>query len=81
MAEASLELLQTMMQRVLDVLARHTDQFRIVNERLAAIDKNLVMVRQRASLDAEATTLLGDRLDSYEGRLDRLERRMELRGS
>ena len=79
MAEASLDLIQTMLQRVLDTQSRHGDRFRTVNERLAAIDKNLVMIRQRAALGAEATTLLGDRLDSHEGRLDRLERRLELR--
>jgi hypothetical protein len=61
MAEASLDLIQTMLQRVLDTQSRHSDQFHTVNERLAAIDKNLVMIRQRPALDAKATTLLGDR--------------------
>jgi hypothetical protein len=56
-AEVSLEMLQAMMRRTLDVLAEHTAEFREVRLRLAAIERHIAGLRRDDALAMEAALL------------------------
>ena len=75
MAEPNLELLQAMVQRVLDVLARHTTEFQEVKQRLTTLE---TQVGQVIATEQIHYAQVMQRLDRHEDRLDRIERRLDL---
>ena len=75
MAEPSLELLQAMIQRVLEVQARHTDDLQEIRQRLTTVELQLGgLVATEQSHYVQVML----RLDRHEARLDRIERRLDL---
>jgi len=72
MAEVSLELLQGMVQRVLDMLAQQSATLDSHGRRLTTIDNHL------AALDAETISLVQRQVDPMNERIARIERRLEL---
>jgi tetrahydromethanopterin S-methyltransferase subunit G len=73
MAEPSLELLQTMVQRVLD---RQGDEFNEVKARLASLEPAVLSIRKVG--DAHIDANLQDQLDRVSTRVDRIERRLDI---
>jgi tetrahydromethanopterin S-methyltransferase subunit G len=75
MAEPNLELLQTMVQRVLDVLARHTNELGEIKQRLTTIE---LQVGGLVGAEQSHYAVTMQRFDQIEKRLERLERRDDL---
>ena len=78
MAEVSLDLLQTMMQRVLDMLAAQTHEFGDIKNRLSNIEHGVAALRRDAAIDAEARAHLQHQMDRLTDRMARVERRLEI---
>ena len=79
MAEVSLELIQLMLQRVLDNQAQHDLKFLQIEDQLKLQGKLVLSLRHNAVTDAELTALVNDRVSALGGRVDRIERRLDLR--
>ena len=78
MAEPNLELLQTMVQRVLDKLTGHDDDFHEINGRLTSIERHITGLRRDAATDAEFSVGVQERVARLGERLGRIERRLDL---
>ncbi len=78
MAEASLELLQAMVQRVLDGQAGLRDDMIDVKERLVSLERATVASRRDQANDAEHVAHVQAQMDRLAGRLARIERRLDM---
>ena len=78
MVEPSLELLQVMVQKVLDTLAEHTREFQDIKLRLTHLERSMAAMRRDRADDVEMVVHLQRRVDYLQGRLERLERRLEI---
>ena len=79
MAEVSLEMLQVMVQRVLDNQARQSEEAHDTRARLTAIERHLAALRRDNLLDAETTGNIQVQVDRPDERVERIERRLDLR--
>jgi len=80
MAEPSLELLQVMVQRVLDRLSEHSDEFKEVKLRLGSLERAVLSVRGDMVGDAHVAANLQAQLDRISSRMDKVEQRLEIAG-
>jgi tetrahydromethanopterin S-methyltransferase subunit G len=71
MPEPSLELLQAMMQRMLDMLAEHSAEFREVRLRLSAIERHIAGLRRDDALAMEAAIDVREVVDRLGERIER----------
>ncbi len=78
MPEVNLELIQAMLQRVLDVQGKHTQDFVEVKQRLSSVELGVAGIRREIALDAENVAHVRHDLDRLGQRIDRIERRLEL---
>ena len=78
MADPNLELLQRMFQRLLDGQDRLLKETQDVKERLTAVERQLIVTRREAALDADAVVTVQSQVDRLGQRLDRIERRLDL---
>ena len=78
MAEANLELLQAMVQRVLDGQAGLRDDMIDVKERLVSLERATVASRRDRANDAEHVAHVQAQMDRLAGRIARIERRLEI---
>ncbi len=78
MTEASLELLQAMVQRVLDGQASLRDDMIDVKERLVSRERATVASRREQANDAEHMAHVRAQMDRLAGRIARIERRLEI---
>ena len=75
MAEASLELLQVMVQRVLDIATTIQTENREMRQRVGMLERQVGFI---GGNEAEHYASLSIRLDEVLTRLDRIERRLDL---
>jgi hypothetical protein len=75
MAEPSLELLQTMVQRVLDRLDQQGIGLREVSQRLITVEHQIAQV---VATEASHYAGLSERLEHVATRIERIERRLDL---
>lgn len=78
MAEPSLDLLQAMVQRVLDRLAEHSEEFKEVKARLASVERAVLGIRSDMVGHAHVDANLQDQLDRVSARVERIERRLKI---
>lgn len=78
MPEATLDLLQAMVQRVLDNQARHTSRFAEIEARLTGMERTMVSLHRTDADQMEQGVLLQERLDAMGRRIDRIERRLDI---
>lgn len=78
MAEPSLELLQIMVQRVLDRLEEHSDEFKEIKARLASLERAVLSIRNDMVGSAHVDANLQDQIDRVSARLARVERRLDI---
>ncbi len=76
MAEPSLELLQTMVQRVLDKLNDHDGRFTVIDQRLTALD--MAALRYIGATDAQSVANVQEQMARLDVRMQRIERRLDL---
>jgi hypothetical protein len=77
-AEASLDLIQAMLQRLVDGQRQTHQDLADLKERMGAVELGLIGVRRELVGLAEADARLGIRVDHLESRLERIERRLDL---
>lgn len=75
MAEASLELLQTMVGRVLERQDQHAIGQREISQRLITVEHQIAQV---VATEASHYAGLSERIEHLATRLDRIERRLDL---
>jgi len=75
MADVSLEMLQTMVQRVLDEIAAFRTESREMRHRIGMLERQ---VGSLTGNEAEHYASLSVRLDDVGSRLERIERRLNL---
>jgi len=80
MAEPNLELLQSMVQRVLDRLSEHSDEFREVKLRLGSLERAVLGIRSDIVGDAHVVANLQAQMDRVSARVDRIEQRLDIAG-
>jgi len=80
MAEPNLELLQSMVQRVLDRLSEHSDEFREVKLRLGSLERAVLGIRSDMVGDAHVVANLQAQMDRVSARVDRIEQRLDIAG-
>lgn len=80
MAEPSLELLQTMVQRVLDKQTIHDDRFGLIDQRLTAIERSIATLRYAGATDAQSVVTVQEQMARLDVRVQRIERRLDLVG-
>jgi hypothetical protein len=78
MAEASPELLQTMVQRLLDGVSGLRDDISDVSDRLLSVERAIVSSRRDQANDAEHVAQVQAQMDKLAGRISRIERRLDL---
>ena len=78
MSEPTLELLQTMVQRVLDNQQRQARDHQEMRERLNETLIAVTAIRRDQAHDAEVIAHVQARMDRLGDRLDRVERRLDL---
>jgi hypothetical protein len=78
MAEASLELLQAMVQRVLGNQEVHTAELREIRERVSHVERGLIGIRRDLVGDAEVMSSLQGQISRLDDRMVRVEQRLEL---
>ena len=78
MVEPSLEMVQTMLQRVLDLLRLHTTRFDDVDARLTRVELGLAAIRCENVSDAEEVARIQACFDRVNHRIDRIESRLGL---
>ena len=78
MAEANLELIQTMFQRLIDSQRETREDIRELKERMVGVELGLAGVRRDLAGLSEADAHLRVALDRQGDRLERIERRLEL---
>jgi hypothetical protein len=75
MAEASLEMLQLMVQRVLDSQIAIREDVRELKHRMSTVEQQ---ISNLAASEASHYASLSTRLDRLETRVERIERRLDL---
>ena len=80
MAEPSLELLHVMVQRVLDRLDEHSDDFKEVRRRFSALKRAELGIRGDLIGDAQVDATLQQQIDRIRSRVDRVEQRLDITG-
>jgi len=80
MAEPSRELLQIMVQRVLDRLSEHSNEFKEVKQRLGSLERSVLSVRSDMVGDALVAASLQAQFDRISSRMDKVEQRLEIAG-
>jgi tetrahydromethanopterin S-methyltransferase subunit G len=80
MAEPSLERLQVMVQRVLDRLSEHSDEFKEVKLRLGSLERSVLSLRSDMVGDAHVVANSQAQLDRISARMDEVEQRREIAG-
>jgi len=78
MVEPTLDLLQTMVQRVLDNQHRQAEDTKEIMLRLSRIEEGLARTRRDIGSDAETVAHVQARMDRLGDRLDRIERRLDI---
>jgi uncharacterized coiled-coil protein SlyX len=78
MAEASLDLLQAMMQRMLDGLGRLEMRMSSLEDRVTGVEHQIAAVRRDLVLYGDAFATLHGRMDRMDSRIERIERRLDL---
>ena len=79
MAEVSLEMIQLMLQRVLDTVRRHDNEFVDVKQRLGELQIGVAGCRRDIAQTGETIAHMQVQIDRVNDRLDRVERKLELR--
>ena len=79
MTEASLEMVQAMLQRVLDIVRRHDTEFVDVKQRLGDLQIGVAGCRRDIAQTGETIAHMQVQIDQMNDRLGRVERRLELR--
>lgn len=80
MAEASLELLQVMVQRLLDGQLVLRDDVHDMRARLTSLERAVLASRRDQANDAEHVAHLQEQMDRLTDRIARIERRLEIAG-
>lgn len=75
MAEPDLGLLQSMVQRVLDVQTQHTEQLHEIKQRLTTVETQAGNLSATESVHYAQTM---QRLDRHERQMERIERRLDI---
>jgi uncharacterized membrane protein YccC len=75
MAEPSLEMLQSMMQRMLDGQRRLSEDVGELKQRMPTIE---IQVGSLVAAEQSHYAQTMQRLDRFEGRLDRIDRRLDI---
>jgi hypothetical protein len=79
MVEPTLELLQVMVQKVLDNQHRQSDDIKEILTRQGRLEEGQARIRRDVGSDAETVAHVQAQMDRIRERLDRVERRLELR--
>jgi len=80
MAEASLELLQVMVQRLLDGQLVLRDDVHDMRSRLTSLERAVLASRRDQASDAEHVAHVQEQMDRLTDRIARIERRLEITG-
>jgi hypothetical protein len=81
MAEPDISLLQTMFQRLLDGQGGLLAELHEIKQRTTSIERHIAGIRRDMVLDTETVVNLNDRVDRFDRRLERIERRLDLTGA
>ena len=80
MLEASLDLLQVMVQRLLDGQMTLRDDIHDMRSRLTSLKRAVLASRRDQASDAERVAHVQEQMDRLTDRIARIERRLEIAG-
>ena len=78
MAEATLDMLQKMVQKVLDGQRHHDQEFHDVKARLTTIEQTIAGLKRDDADAVETSANLQSQIDKMGDRLSRIEHRLDL---